>query len=118
MAGDTVGTHVRNPLLGMPDAWEQNILEEFAARAAKGEALAGMSYGEVVTEPGGQYYRFMKAIPVQPKCLLCHGPAETIPETIQTILKKHYPFDAAIGYKARDLRGAVNIKQPLGTQNH
>jgi predicted glycoside hydrolase/deacetylase ChbG (UPF0249 family) len=118
MAGDTVGTHVRNPLLGMPDAWEQNILEEFAARAAKGEALAGMSYGEVVTEPGGQYYRFMKPIAVQPKYLLCHGSPETIPETTRAVFKNNYPFDAAIGYKAGDLRGAVNIKQPLGTQNH
>jgi hypothetical protein len=109
-----VGTRVRNPLLGMPDAWEQNVLEEFAARAAKGEAFANMTRSDVVTEPGRQYFRFMKAIPVQAKCLLCHGPAETIPETIQTILKKHYPFDAAIGYKAGDLRGAVSIKQPLG----
>jgi hypothetical protein len=109
-----VGTRVRNPLLGMPDAWEQNVLEGFAARAAKGEALAGMSHGEVVSEPGGQYYRFMKAIPVQSNCLLCHGTAETIPETIKTILKRHYPFDAATGYQAGDLRGAVSIKQPLG----
>jgi predicted glycoside hydrolase/deacetylase ChbG (UPF0249 family) len=113
-----VGTRVRNPLLGMPDAWEQNILEEFAARAAKGEALAGMSYGEVVTEPGGQYYRFMKPIAVQPKYLLCHGSPETIPETIGAVFKNNYPFDAATGYKAGDLRGAVNIKQPLGTQSH
>ncbi len=113
-----VGTRVRNPLLGMPDAWEQNVLEEFAARASKGESLAGMSHGEVVTEPGGQYFRFMKAIPVQPKCLLCHGRAETIPESIKTILNQQYPFDAAIGYQAGDLRGAVSIKQPLGKQNH
>jgi hypothetical protein len=113
-----MGTRVRNPLLGMPDAWEQHVLEKFSERAAKGEALAGMSHGEVVTEPGGQYFRFMRAIPVQPKCLLCHGPAETIPESIKTILKQQYPFDAAIGYKAGDLRGAVSIKQPLGKQNH
>lgn len=109
-----VGTRVRNPLLGMPDVWEQHVLEGFAARAAKGEDLAGMSHGEVVSEPGGKYYRFMKAIPVQGKCLLCHGPAETIPESIKTILKQHYPFDAATGYQAGDLRGAVSIKQPLG----
>lgn len=108
-----VGTRVRNPLLGMPDAWEQDVLEKFAARAAKGESLAGMSHGEVVTEPGGQFYRFMNAIPVQPKCLLCHGPAETIPDTIKAVLKSNYPFDAAIGYKTGDLRGAVSIKQPL-----
>lgn len=109
-----VGTRVRNPLLGMPDAWEQQVLEGFAARAAKGEMFAGMSHGEVVSEPGGQYYRFMKPIPIQPKCLLCHGPVETMPESIKTILKQHYPFDAATGYQAGDLRGAVSIKQPLG----
>ena len=113
-----VGTRVRNPLLGMPDAWEQTVLEGFAARATKGEAMAGMSHGEVVSEPGGQYYRFMKPIAVQPKCLLCHGPTETIPESIKALLKKHYPFDAATGYQAGDLRGAVSIKQPLGKQSH
>ncbi|MEO8326528.1 MAG: DUF3365 domain-containing protein [Nitrospirota bacterium] len=109
-----VGTRVRNPLLGMPDAWEQQVLEGFAARAAKGEALAGMGHGELVSEPNGEYYRFMKAIPVQSKCLLCHGPTETIPDSIKTILKQRYPFDAAIGYQVGDLRGAVSIKQPLG----
>ncbi|MFZ1744395.1 MAG: DUF3365 domain-containing protein [Nitrospirales bacterium] len=108
-----VGTRVRNPLLGMPDAWEQRVLQGFAARAAKGETFAGMSYGEVVSEPGGQYYRFMKPIPIQAKCLLCHGPGETIPESIKAILKQHYPFDAATGYLVGDLRGAVSIKQPL-----
>ena len=108
-----VGTRVRNPLLGMPDAWEQQVLAEFAERAARGEAYSGMTYGEVVTEPDGPYYRFMKPIVVQPKCLLCHGPFENIPETVQAALKKQYPFDAATRYKAGELRGAVSIKQPI-----
>ena len=113
-----VGTRVRNPLLGMPDSWEQKVLGEFAARAAKGESFAKMTHSEVVSEPGGQYFRFMKPIAVQPKCLLCHGPNETIPESIQNVLTKHYPFDLATGYKAGDLRGAVSIKQPLTRQEH
>ncbi len=112
-----VGTRVRNPLLGMPDAWEQKVLAEFAERAAKGEAFTGMTHHEVVTEPGGQYFRFMKPIAVQPQCLLCHGPLETIPESIRTVLKEHYPFDAATGYKTGDLRGAVSIKAPIGKQD-
>lgn len=112
-----VGTRVRNPLLGMPDVWEQNVLGEFSARAEKGEALAEMTYSEVVSEPGGQYFRFMKPIVVQPKCLLCHGPTETIPKSIKNVLTKHYPFDTATGYKAGDLRGAVSIKQPLNEQS-
>ncbi len=113
-----VGTRVRNPLLGMPDAWEQKVLREFAARAAKGEALATMTHSEVVSEPGGQSFRFMKPIVVQPQCLLCHGPKKTIPENIQNVLTKHYPFDKATGYKAGGLRGAVSIKQPLAGQEH
>ena len=112
-----VGTRVRNPLLGMPDAWEQKVLAEFAERAGKGEAFPGMTQSEVVTEPGGQYYRFMKAIAVQPQCLLCHGPSDQIPDGIKAVLKKQYPFDAATGYKAGELRGAVSIKQPIGQTN-
>lgn len=108
-----VGTRVRNPLLGMPDAWEQQVLAEFVERAAKGEAFAGMTQSEVVTEPSGRYYRFMKAIPVQPQCLLCHGPGATIPGEIQQRLKAQYPFDTATGYQAGELRGAVSIKQPF-----
>lgn len=109
-----VGTRVRNPLLGMPDAWEQKVLAEFAERAEQGETFSGMTRSEAVMEPGGQYYRFMKAIAVQPQCLLCHGPSEQIPDGIKAVLKKLYPFDAAIGYKAGELRGAVSIKQPIG----
>jgi hypothetical protein len=59
----------------------------------------------------------MKPIAVQPQCLLCHGSPETIPESIRTVLKEHYPFDAATGYKAGDLRGAVSIKAPIGKQD-
>lgn len=32
-----VGTRVRNPLLGKPDAWEQQVLAGFTERAAKGK---------------------------------------------------------------------------------
>lgn len=112
-----VGTRVRNPLLGMLDAWEQKVLGEFAERATKGEAFAGMTQSEVVTEPSGRYYRFMKAIAVQPQCLLCHGPVATIPGEIQQRLKAQYPFDTATGYQAGELRGAVSIKQPFNEPN-
>ena len=60
-----VGTRVRNPLLGMPDAWEQQVLAEFAERAGKGETFPSMTRSEVVAEPDGQYYRFMKPIALQ-----------------------------------------------------
>lgn len=108
-----VGTRVRNPLLGLPDAWEQQGLAEFAKRAQAGEEIGSMHLSAEVQEPAGARFRFLKAIGVQPKCLLCHGPVETIPAPIQALLKAHYPHDRAVGYKAGELRGAVSITQPL-----
>jgi hypothetical protein len=108
-----VGTRVRNPMLGIPDAWEQKVLKSFEARAAKGEKFRDMAYFEVVEEPAGKSLRFMKAIGVKPQCMVCHGPAEQIADPIRKQLESLYPHDRAVGYQVGDLRGAVSIKQPL-----
>lgn len=112
-----VGTRVRNPLLGMPDPWEQEVLEDFAQRHAKGEPYDKMAHGEVVEEPKGRYYRFMKAIPVGQPCLACHGPKEQIDAKVMETLQARYPFDEATGYRLGELRGAVSIKQPLAAKD-
>lgn len=108
-----VGTRVRNPMIGMPDAWEQRVLAQFSERANKGESFKEMSYAEAVSEPGGTYFRYMKAIGVKGVCLTCHGPKERIPESVQVELQNHYPSDQATGYEVGDLRGAISIKQPI-----
>ena len=108
-----VGTRVRNPMLGMPDVWEQGVLRDFEERAAKGEAFDAMVHYEVVEEPAGKSLRFMKAIGTAPQCLACHGSAEQIAEPVRAQLDTLYPHDRAVGYKPGDLRGAVSIKQPL-----
>ena len=108
-----VSDKVRNPLLGMPDAWEQKVLADFRSRAATGEALDQMTYAEVVEEPQGEYFRFMKAIGIKPVCLACHGQKDQIAPEILATLEENYPKDQATGYAAGELRGAVSIKQPL-----
>lgn len=108
-----VGTRVRNPMLGMADAWESKVLDDFAARAASGEQYKDIAYSEVVEIGDEKYYRFMKAIPVQPACLSCHGSDKQIPGAVQAKLDKDYPHDRATGYKPGELRGAVSIMQPL-----
>jgi hypothetical protein len=72
-----------------------------------------MTFAEVVKEPDGEYFRFMKAIGIQPICLVCHGQNEEIPGPIRAALQQNYPHDQATGHKAGELRGAVSIKQPL-----
>jgi hypothetical protein len=97
-----VSLKVRNPLLGTADAWEQKQLQGFADRAANGEKPETLESSEIVQEPAGKSFRFMKAIAVQPGCLSCHG--EQIPDN---------PHDMATGYSVGQIRGALSIKRPL-----
>jgi Protein of unknown function (DUF3365) len=108
-----VTLNVRNPLLGMPDAWEQKVLQDFKKRASKGEDIDKMSFSEVVSEPSGKFFRFMKAVAIKQPCLACHGSEEQIAPAVRAILKERYPHDKATGYKVGDLRGAISIKQPF-----
>ena len=106
-----ISLKTRNPLLGTPDAWEQSSLMDFDRRAAAGEALDKLERAEIVTEPAGRYFRYLKALPVQPLCLSCHGGAEQIADEVKAALKEKYPHDQAIGYSAGQVRGAISIKR-------
>jgi hypothetical protein len=108
-----VGTRVRNPMLGTPDAWEQGVLQDFERRAAQGETFDAMTHFEVVEEPAGKSLRFMKAIGLAPQCVVCHGSAGQIAEPVRAELQTLYPHDRAVGYQPGELRGAVSIRQPL-----
>jgi hypothetical protein len=108
-----VSLHARNPMLGFPDAWEQKVLADFDARQARGEAVETMDHAEIVTEPQGKFFRYLKPVAAQELCLTCHGAKEKIPEPVRDALAKAYPQDAAVGYTLGQVRGAVSIKRPL-----
>lgn len=106
-----VSLKVRNPLTGTADAWEQKQLQNFTERAAQGEKPEALEVAEIVQEPAGKSFRYMKAIALQPGCVACHG--EQIPDTVKAKLATDYPHDQATGYSAGQIRGAVSIKRPL-----
>ena len=108
-----VSLKTRNPLLGTPDAWEQAVLADFDRRAAAGEKPETLEYSEAVTEPQGRYFRYMKAIPVQPLCLSCHGTDAMVAPEVAQRLQSEYPHDRARGYTLGQIRGGVTIKRPL-----
>lgn len=108
-----VSLRVRNPALGSPDAWEQEILKAFDARVAAGEDPSTIEFGEVVSEPMGKYYRYMKAIPVKAVCLNCHGEESQISAATRAQMSAEYPHDKATGYREGEIRGAVTYKKPL-----
>jgi hypothetical protein len=108
-----VSLKARNPVLGMPDAWEQRVLASFDGRAAQGADPATLEHSEVVSEPQGRSFRYMKALPVQPLCLNCHGTADKMPADVKARIAAAYPHDRATGYLPGQIRGAISIKRPL-----
>lgn len=108
-----VSLKVRNPVLGMPDAWEQKILLDFEKRFSKGEKPDAIEHAEIVAEAQGRYFRYMKAIPVGPLCINCHGPVESLTEGTKAQILTEYPHDKAVGYSVGQIRGAVSYKKPL-----
>lgn len=112
-----VSLKTRNPLTGQPDAWEQKVLHEFDEAAAAARNTTRLEHTEIVTEPDGRYFRYMRALPVKPLCLTCHGTDNTIPASVQARLQQDYPNDRATGYYAGQIRGAVTIKRRLELGN-
>ncbi len=100
----------RNPD-NVPNDWQKAVLEDFDARAAKGEDVKKMGFSEIVEHDGKKQLRFMKALPTGDVCTKCHG--SNIDEKVQAKITELYPDDKAIGYAKGQVRGAVVILKEL-----
>lgn len=94
-----------------PDAWERAVLGQFEQRKAAGEAPENIEYSEVIEQKGTRVFRYMKAIPTEDFCLLCHG--EHIPPEIAAELDRFYPNDKARGFRRGDIRGAFTVTRVI-----
>lgn len=108
-----VGTRVRNPHTGQPDAWEQFALQELDRRVRAGEQPEQLVIATTVKEPQGDAHRYMRAIVTGPLCLACHGATEQQSPELRAALGKAYPHDAATGYAPGELRGAFSLRRPV-----
>ncbi len=108
-----VSLKTRNPLLGTPDAWEQTALMQLERRLVAGAKLETLEFAQVVEEPAGKFFRYIKALPVQPVCTTCHGMRDAIGEGVKARLASEYPHDKATGYTPGMIRGGISIKRPL-----
>jgi SOUL heme-binding protein/Protein of unknown function (DUF3365) len=107
-----VGTRVRNPASGRPDAWEQAALEQFARRLRAGEPAEGLSVAAVVEDAGGATrLRWMRPIMTGALCVTCHGAVESQSPGLRAALRREYPQDAAVGYAPGELRGAFSVSR-------
>ncbi len=96
----------RNPE-NVPSDWQKTVLEEFDARAAKGEDVVKMGSAMVIENDGKKQLRFMKALPTGGVCLTCHG--EKLADPVQAKLNELYPDDKATGYSLGQVRGAIVV---------
>jgi hypothetical protein len=107
-----VGTRVRNPVTGLPDAWEQQQLADFGRRLAAGEPPPSVATFAEIEEPAGRMQRYMRAIPLAPQCIACHGERGAQSAELQAVLAREYPHDQALGYQPGELRGAFSLRRP------
>ena len=112
-----VSLRARNKALGDPDAWEQKVLLDFEKRVSKGEKIESLEYHELVEEPSGRYFRYMKAIAMMQACMACHGPQNQLSEGVRAQLATEYPLDKASDYQVGQVRGAVSVKKLLNGRN-
>ncbi len=102
---------VRNPA-NRPDELEQAVLRRLAATLrpdATGEPPEALL--EVPTAQGVERI-YLRAIPMQPPCLVCHG--KTLSPGLAAAIRAEYPDDQATGFDVGELRGAVTVRWPSG----
>lgn len=101
---------VRNPN-NQPDAWEAQVLADWADKIANGAPVAGLKKAAVVEQNGKPVFRYMQAIPTADLCLNCHG--SQLSAQVQETLQALYPQDKATGFATGDLRGAFSLQKSL-----
>lgn len=100
----------RNPG-NVPNDWQEAVLIEFENRKEAGENPENLTWHEVVETDQGPVFRYMKAIPMAPLCLQCHG--TDIAPPVAEKLAELYPDDKATGFEIGDLRGAFVVTRPV-----
>jgi len=103
-----VGTRVRNAA-NAPDSLEGEILARFAAVMAAGGQPVDTAF--VVPRAGGGYeLQYARPLFVMERCVTCHGDAAALAPEVKALIAGRYPQDAAVGYRAGDLRGAISVR--------
>jgi hypothetical protein len=101
-----VGVRIRNPE-NAPDAAEKRALEHFLRNGGGKDAYPADWVDTVSLPDGSEQLRYYKAIPMQARCLPCHGPEDMMPKVIRDAIEERYPDDQARGFETGDLRGLL-----------
>jgi hypothetical protein len=100
----------RNPK-AVPDAWERETLADFDDRVSTGESFETLERSTVQTVNGKVVQRYMRALPVLPMCIQCHGTTSQLAPGVAERLMALYPADKAVGYGVGQIRGAITLQR-------
>jgi hypothetical protein len=90
---------IRNPD-NRPPAWAADL-------------VAAKTSGPRLRLLEGDRLGVLQPIVLEANCLLCHGPAESIPPGLQATLRELYPRDEATGFRENEVRGYFWVSVPL-----
>lgn len=93
-----IGVRLRNPRNAGP-SWAKQLVAEKVAEPKFVQLSSGAAAA-------------LLPIKLQPQCLMCHGPEESLSADIKTQLSKLYPDDQATGFREGELRGWFWIEAP------
>ncbi len=98
---------LRNPK-NQPDDWETQQLHRFEEQKSSVSDIQALEVSQVVKQNGQSLFRYMKVIPMQQPCTICHG--TNIAPDIQTKINQLYPNDKATNFNVGDIRGAFSVE--------
>lgn len=101
-----VSLKYRNPH-NAPTADEAKVLKAMQADLDANKKVPAM----IVKQVAHNKYKVYKPIFINKNvCLKCHGTQKARDKNAYAVVKKEYPHDKAVGYKAGDLRGAFVVE--------
>jgi hypothetical protein len=101
---------LRNPN-NAADNWEQKVLTSFEEMLTTGTPIKDLVHSEKIVSAAQTTLRMMRAIPMQPVCLSCHGDKDTMNKDLIGALEQDYPNDLATGFSIGEIRGAFSVSQ-------
>ena len=78
---------LRNPN-NAADNWEQKILTSFEERLTTGTPIKDLVHSEKIISGDQTTLRVMRAIPMQPACVSCHGDKDTMNKDLISALEQ------------------------------
>lgn len=92
-----------------PDSWDLQALELFES-AEHGSGHLPEDWVLRLEHQGELRYRYYTPIQTGAPCLVCHGPGESLSDTLRQLLTQRFPSRQDAGFREGELQGLVCVE--------